>query len=44
MIDLGRVNVVLEEDVEELLRNHIKKKGDISRIINEALRQYFARM
>ena len=39
---MGRVNVVLEEDVEEMLRNHIKKKGDISRIINEALRKYLA--
>ena len=40
MIIMGRVNVVLEDDVEELLRNHIKRKGDISKIINQALRKY----
>ena len=38
---MGRVNVVLDDDIEALLRNHIKRKGDISKIINEALRKYF---
>ena len=37
---MGRVQVVLDDDVEALLRNHIQKKGDISRIINEALRDW----
>jgi len=40
---MGRVNVVLEEDVEELLRKHTRKKGDISRIINEALRVFLSK-
>jgi len=37
---MGRVQVVLDEDVEKLLRNHIQRKGDISKIINDAIRKY----
>jgi len=40
VIDLGRVQVVLDDDVEKLLRNHIERKGDLSRIVNEALRKH----
>jgi len=37
---MGRVQVVLDDDVEKLLRNHVERKGDISKIINEALRKH----
>ena len=40
---MGRVQVVLEDDLEELLRNRIKRKGDMSRIINEALRKHLVK-
>ena len=36
---LGKVTVILEEDVEEWLRNKIRRKGDISKIVNEALKE-----
>lgn len=39
---MGRVNIVLDEDAETLLRNHIKKKGDISKIVSEATRKYLS--
>jgi len=38
---LGRVQVVLEDLVEDELRDRAKKKGDISRIINQALKQFW---
>ena len=34
---MGRIQVVLDEDVEQALRSKAKVKGDISRIINETL-------
>lgn len=38
---MGRVQVVLEDKLEELVRkNYVERKGDISRIINEALRDW----
>jgi len=40
VILMGKVNVVLEEKVEQALRKRTRKKGDISDIVNEALRQY----
>jgi len=30
--------VILEDDVEDLIAPHTRKKGDLSRIINEALK------
>lgn len=38
-----KVTVVLDDDVESLLRNHMRKKGDLSKIVNEALREYFGK-
>jgi len=37
-------NIVLEEDVEDLIHPFIHKKGDLSRIINEALRLRYGRL
>lgn len=34
-------HVVLDSDVEDLIAPHIRKKGDLSRLINEALRFYY---
>jgi len=34
-----RVTIVLDDDVEELVRKQTRKKGDFSRIVNEALRE-----
>jgi len=36
---MGRVQVVLEDPVEDELRRRALKKGDISRIINQALKE-----
>ena len=40
---MGRVQVVLERDIEMQLRNRMSKKGDLSKIINKALVVYFSR-
>ena len=37
---MGRVQLVLDDDLEEIVRNKAKRKGDISKIINEALRDW----
>ena len=36
---LGRITVILDEDVEDWLRFKARKKGDMSKIVNEALRE-----
>jgi len=36
---IGKVTVVLDDDVEELVRKQTRKKGDFSKIVNEALRE-----
>lgn len=33
--------VTFEPDVEDKLRRRMRKKGDLSRIVNDALREYF---
>lgn len=33
--------VTFDPDVEEQLRRRMRKKGDLSRIVNDALRAYF---
>ena len=37
--NLGRVTVVLDEDIEDWLRDKNRKKGDLSKIVNAALRE-----
>jgi len=37
---MGKVTVVLDDDIEEKMRNHIKRKGDLSKIVEEALRKH----
>ena len=41
---LGKVTVILDEDVEEWLRTQTRKKGDLSKIVNEALRKRMERV
>ena len=36
---MGKVTVVLDDDLEEKVRKLTRKKGDFSRIVNEALRE-----
>lgn len=40
---MAKVMVVLDEKIEENLRNHIRKRGDLSKIINEALEEWLQR-
>jgi hypothetical protein len=35
---MGKVTVVLNDDVEKFLRDHLHKKGDLSNLINDACR------
>jgi len=37
---MGKVTVVLSDGLEELLRKRTRKKGDISKIVEEALRKH----
>lgn len=34
----GRVTIILDEDNEEYIRDKNRKKGDLSKIVNQALR------
>ena len=36
------INVVLDPELEAKVRDRIQKKGDLSNIVNKALRRYFA--
>ena len=36
---MGKINVVLKDDVEDALRDKIRKRGDLSKIIEGALRK-----
>lgn len=38
---MGRATVIFEPEVEAELRARIGKRGDLSRIVNEALKRYF---
>lgn len=40
---MGKITIVLSDDMEERLRTHIRKKGDLSRIIELALEEWFNR-
>lgn len=40
---MGKLTIVLSDEMEERLRAHIRKKGDISRIIEQALEEWFNR-
>ena len=41
---MGRIQVVLPDDVEKRLRDEAKKKGDISAIVTEALKEHFQKL
>ena len=38
------IHFVLAPEIEEELRNRAKKKGDLSKIANQALQAYFSRL
>ena len=38
--EMGKVNIVLDDDIEWALRTQIRRRGDLSRIVNEALRNH----
>ena len=37
---MGKIMVVLSDPLENRLREHIRKRGDLSRIVEEALVRY----
>ena len=37
---MGRIQIILDKDVETTLRDLAKRKGDLSEIVNKALRKY----
>jgi len=39
---MPRLNFIIEPELEKILRKRFKRKGEISKTINEALRRYFA--
>jgi len=40
---MGKITIVLSDDMENRLRAHTRKRGDLSRIIEEALEEWFNR-
>ena len=38
---MGTVKVVLSDEVEQWLRSKLRRKGDLSRIVEEAIRTYW---
>ncbi len=38
---MTKITVVLKPELEAKLRERMKRKGDLSEIVNEALRRYF---
>lgn len=40
---MGKLTIVISDEVEERLRDHVRGKGDISSIIEEALKAWFER-
>ena len=43
VIEMGKITVVLSDDIEERLRTHMRKRGDLSRIIEKALEEWLDR-
>jgi hypothetical protein len=41
---LGKILATLPDDLENRLREHLRKQGDLSRIISEALESYLDRI
>ena len=41
---MGRIQVILTEETEEKLRLCIRRKGDVSRIVEQALRMFFEKV
>ena len=41
---MGKILATLPDDLENRLREHLRKQGDLSRIITEALESYLDRI
>jgi len=41
---LGKIMVSISDDLENRLREHLRKQGDLSRIVTEALTAYLDRI
>ena len=42
-IEMGKITIVLSDDIEERLRTKTRKRGDLSRIIEKALEEWLER-
>jgi len=40
---MGKLTIVLSDEIEERLRAHTRKRGDLSRIIEQTLEEWFNR-
>ena len=38
---MGRIDVTIDDDIEEVLRTHAKRRGDLGKIVSFALREHF---
>jgi len=41
---MGKIMVTLSDELENRLREHLRKQGDLSRIVTEALESYLDRI
>jgi hypothetical protein len=39
---MGKLTIVIDDEYEERLRDRVRRKGDLSRLINEALGFWFS--
>lgn len=37
---MGKIQIIFKDYIEDALRDEIKRRGDISRIVNEAVRVF----
>jgi len=41
---MGKIMITLSDELENRLREHLRKQGDLSRIVTEALTDYLDRI
>ena len=41
---MGKIMVSISDELENRLREHLRKQGDLSRIVSEALESYLERI
>ena len=44
VVEMGIIRFVLSDELEKRLRSHVRKKGDLSRMGEEAIREYLDRL